>query len=121
MDYLPAWVKAVLWISVGGVLVYAFVSSRRYKIPVNDRRASEPDYVAGKILSALQDKQARHGNNDWVDPFELGKGLGFSIPQIRSALAEFESDEHIDVVVNTGNRIKLGVRGQMMRRPRGSS
>jgi len=121
MDYLPLWLKVVLWISVGATLVYAFVSSRRYKTWVNDKTNAGGKYVASKILSQMQDKFFLEGTDDPVDVYQLGGQLGFSTEQVRAALSEFQKDEQIDVVIITERHVKLGIRGQMMRRPEGWS
>jgi hypothetical protein len=121
MDYLPLRLKVGLWITAGAALVYAFVSSRRYKTRVDDHTKSDARYVADRILSELQDRQFRDGKNDWVDVFGLGKQLGFSAVQVRAALSEFERGGQIDVVISTEKYVKLAIRGQMMRRPPGWS
>jgi hypothetical protein len=121
MDYLPLLLKVVLWVSVGAALVYAFVSSRRHKISVNDKSKLDPNYVASKILSELQDQFFREGSDELVDVYQLGIRLGFSREQVRAALSTFEKNAQIDVVILTERHVKLGIRGQMMRRPEGWS
>jgi hypothetical protein len=121
MDYLPVWVKVVLWISVGAALVYAFVSSRRYKISMNQERKLDSKDVASKILSELQDQFFREGSDEMVDVYQLGERLRLSREQVRAALSEFEKDDQIDVVILTERHVKLGLRGQLMRRPVGWS
>jgi hypothetical protein len=81
----------------------------------------DASHVAGKILSELQDRFFRDGNDQLVDVYQLGTRLGFSREQVRAALSEFEKDEQMDVVIVTERHVKLGVRGQMMRRPEGWS
>jgi hypothetical protein len=117
MDYLPLWLKVIRRISVGSTRICAIVSSLLHKNRVRDKRNVDGNYVAAEILSALQDKQYRDGKNDWVDVYELGRKLGFSTQQIREALSEFERGGQIDVVISTEKYVKLGIRGQMMRRP----
>jgi hypothetical protein len=111
MGRLLVWLKVGLRITVGSALVYAIVSSILYKLKVDGT------YVAVSILKELQDRHSREGSNDWVDIYEVGTQLGFSARQIRAALAEFEEDRQIDVIVGTENHVALGIRGLMMSPP----
>jgi hypothetical protein len=111
--------QVILWIAVAVALVCTIVYSLSYSTKVDGQ--VDASHVAGKILSELQDRFFRDGNDQLVDVYQLGTRLGFSREQVRAALSEFEKDEQMDVVIVTERHVKLGVRGQMMRRPEGWS
>jgi hypothetical protein len=111
MDY-----HSVLWTGVALALGYTVVSSLLYKRRVDDRPKVDGKYVAGRLLWELQDKFFRDGSDELVDVYQLGIRLGFSREQVSAALSEFKKDAPIDVVILTERHVKLGIRGQMMRR-----